>query len=265
MTQRLSIRGHDIAVTTLGDGPEPMVMIHCSLGNHRSLARLAKGFAETHRIRLIDMPGHGNSGPWDGEADIQGLVSDAAAEVALPGSHVFGHSFGATAALRMAVDHPARVSRLALYEPVYFTPIIGTPVYDAYLDRFAPFVSEMEAGRHLHAAEIFNGLWGGTPWDMLPALVRRDMAARIWFIMATERAFEGDVGRVFAPGRLEGLACDVTMMMGQQTEPVMPHVMEAIAARIAGARLIRFDAAGHMGPLTHSGLVAQAMARSPTS
>lgn len=45
----------------------------------------------------------------------------------------------------------------------------------------------------------------------------------------------------------------------------MPHVMEAIAARIAGARLIRFDAAGHMGPLTHSGLVAQAMARSPTS
>jgi len=263
--ERLSIRGHDLAVTTLGHGPLPMVMIHCSLGNHRSLARLAKAFSDTHRIRLIDMPGHGNSGPWDGEADIQGLVSEAAACVADPGSHVFGHSFGATAALRMAVDHPDLVTRLALYEPVYFTPIIGTPVYDAYLARFAPFVAEMEAGRHDRAAEIFNGMWGGTPWDVLPAFVRRDMAARIWFIMASERAFEGDVGRVFAPGRLDRLACDVTLMLGQRTEPVMPHVMEAIAARIAGARLIRFDEAGHMGPLTHPGLVAQAMARSPTS
>ena len=259
MTDHLTIRGHDIAVTTLGDGPLPMVMIHCSLGNHRSLARLAKAFANTHCIRLIDMPGHGNSGPWDGEADIQGLVSDAAAEVAEPGSHVFGHSFGATAALRMAVDHPELVSRLALYEPVYFTPIIGTPAYDAYLARFAPFVAEMEAGRHDSAAEIFNGMWGGTAWDVLPAFVRRDMAARIWFIMASERAFEGDVGGVFAPGRLERLICDVTLMLGHQTEPVMPHVMQAIHDRIPGSRLVRFEEVGHMGPLTHPGLVARTM------
>lgn len=242
-----------------------MVMIHCSLGNHRSLARLARSFAHTHRIRLIDMPGHGNSGPWDGEADIQGLVSEAAAHVAEPGSVVFGHSFGATAALRMAVDHPHLVARLALYEPVYFTPIIGSAEYDAYLARFAPFVAEMEAGRRDNAAERFNALWGAMPWDNLPAYVRRDMAARIWFIMASKRAFEGDVGRVFEPGRLDRLTCDVILMLGRQTEPVMPHVIDAIHARIPGSRIVRFEEAGHMGPLTHPGLVARALAQPATS
>ena len=61
MSDRRDIRGHRIAVTTMGQGPRPMVMVHCSLANHRSLARLARHFADTHTIRLIDMPGHVNS------------------------------------------------------------------------------------------------------------------------------------------------------------------------------------------------------------
>lgn len=261
MTGRLTIDGHDIAVSTLGDGPVPMVMIHCSLASHRSLARLAGVLADTHRIRLIDMPGHGNSGPWDGRADIQGLIAKAAAQVAEPGCHVFGHSFGGTAALRMALDHPGLVGRLSLYEPVCFTPVIGTPAYDAYLTRFAPFLAEMAAGRHDRAAEVFNGLWGGSSWKVLPAAVRRDMAARIWFIEASERAFAGDMGGVFAPGRIEALSCDVTLMLGRRTEPIMPHVIDALHARLPAARIVRLEEAGHMGPLTHPGRVARAMAQ----
>lgn len=264
-TEHLNIRGHDIAVTTVGDGAAPMIMIHCSLGNHRSLSRLAHHFSGTHRIRLIDMPGHGNSGPWDGVADIQALVSDAAAQVAEPGVVVFGHSFGATAALRLAVDHTGLVSRLALYEPVCFTPVVGTPAYGAYLDRFRPVSNAIEAGDMDAAAAVFNDLWGATPWADLPGFVRRDMAARIWFIRATERAFEGDLGRVFDPGRLDRLTSGVTLMLGRRTEPIMPHVMDALCRRLAGAVLVRIDGAGHMGPLTHPGRVAQAMDQSTSS
>jgi len=259
VTERITVQGHDIAVATLGQGPAPMVMIHCSLANHRSLARLARYFAQTHTIRLIDMPGHGNSGPWDGAGDVQGVVAEAAAMVAEPGAFVFGHSFGATAALRMAVDHPGRAGRLALYEPVYFTPIMQSPEYAAYLDRFRPFTQAMAAEDHTRAAELFNDQWGRDPWERIPGIARRDMAARIWFIMASERAFEGDIGQVFAPGRLDALACETLLMMGGKSEPIMPHVMDELARRVPNARLETFADLGHMGPVTDPEVIARAM------
>ena len=257
MSDKLDIDGHKIAVTTLGDGPRPMVMIHCSLANHRSLARLARHFANTHTVQLIDMPGHGDSGPWDGQADIQGLVATAAARVADPGSLVFGHSFGGAAALRFAVERPDLVSALALYEPVYFTPPIGTPEYNAYLTRFQPYVDAMAADDPPAAAEAFNRLWGLQPWDTLPAFVRRDMAARIWFILASERAFEGDVGGVFAPGRLEALTLPVAILHGDTSEPIIPPVANAIAARLANVQVHALDGIGHMGPITDPDRVAE--------
>ena len=240
----------------MGQGPRPMVMVHCSLANHRSLARLARHFADTHTIRLIDMPGHGNSGPWDGGADIQGLVADALAEVAEPGALVFGHSFGGAAALRYAVEHPGSLSALALYEPVYFTPIIGSPEYDAYLARFQPYVDAMAADEPAAAAAAFNALWGLRPWETLPAFVRRDMAARIWFSQASERAFEGDLGGVFAPGRLEALDVPVALIHGDRTEPIIPPVARAIAGRLRRATVSVLDGPGHMGPITDPARVA---------
>ena len=237
-----------------------MIMIH---GNHRSLSRLAHHFSGTHRM-LLDMPGHGNSGPWDGVADIQALVSDAAAQVAEPGVVVFGHSFGATAALRLAVDHTGLVSRLALYEPVCFTPVVGTPAYGAYLDRFSPVANGSRPVTWMRPRRL-QRLVGRNAVGRPPRFRAPGHGGAIWFIRATERAFEGDLGRVFDPGRLDRLTCGVTLMLGRRTEPIMPHVMDALCRRLTGAVLVRIDGAGHMGPLTHPGRVAQAMGQSTSS
>ena len=58
----------------------------------------------------MDMPGHGQSADWDGRHEYQTLVAQAAAACCDGPTHLIGHSFGATAALRLAVERPKLVN-----------------------------------------------------------------------------------------------------------------------------------------------------------
>ena len=133
-------------------------MIHCSLGRHEMLLPIAQGLAQ--RCTLFDLPGHGRSADWDGVTDCHSLVTDIAAGLAAPASHLIGHSFGATVALRLAVEHPDLVSRLTLIEPVFFSAAKDEPEYPAHLAGFAPYLAAMARGDRTAAARAFTDVWG---------------------------------------------------------------------------------------------------------
>ncbi|HEY4245017.1 MAG TPA: alpha/beta hydrolase [Kofleriaceae bacterium] len=110
----------DLHVQEIGSG-SPVVMLHGLLIGSLAAWYLtaAPALAASHRVVTFDLRGHGRSAvPPDGYGvasmarDLGGLV-DA---LDLPPVDLVGHSWGGLVALRFALDHPARVRRLAIVE-----------------------------------------------------------------------------------------------------------------------------------------------------
>ena len=87
---------------------------------------LAAALGDCVTLHAFDLPNHGKSGDWDGTGDMHDTASAMARtvldDVGDAPIDVIGHSFGATVALRLAVEMPARLRRAALFEPVFFAP-----------------------------------------------------------------------------------------------------------------------------------------------
>ena len=250
----LDVAGHDIHAVTVGAGA-PAVMLHCMLARHEALLPLAEAIGG--RVTLVDLPGHGRSGPWDGRTDYQHVVTEAAAACCDGPTHVIGHSFGATAALRLAVTRPDLVSRLTLCEPVYFAAAKGTPEHADHQHKFRPFITAMLAGEEERAAEVFNDLWGITRWADIPPGKRKRLAARIHLIVAGARAIEEDPDGITAPASLASVSCPVTLIRGALTEPIIGAIHAALAERLPNVADHVIDGAGHMVPVTHMPEVAE--------
>ncbi|PJI84616.1 pimeloyl-ACP methyl ester carboxylesterase [Yoonia maricola] len=238
---------------TVGAGA-PAVMVHCALSNHKALLPLAE--AVGGQVSLIDMPGHGRSDDWDGKRDYQTLVFEAAAACCDGPTHLIGHSFGATAALRLAIERPDLVNRLTLIEPVYFAAAKGTPAHAQHAKNFRPFVGAMLTGDEARAAEVFNSLWGATPWADIPARMQAKLAQRIHLIVAGAAPIEEDAAGITSAERLGALNIPVTLIRGADTQPVITEIHRVLVKRIPNATDHEIAEAAHMLPLTHSDEVA---------
>ena len=228
-------------------------MIHCMLGRHESLLGLA-GLLPDARATLFDLPGHGRSPDWDGVADYHALSTAMAADAAVPGSHVIGHSFGATVALRLAVERPDLVARLTLIEPVFFAAARGTPEHAAHARALVPFVAAMQAGDREAAARAFHGIWGAGAWDALKPRARDEAVARIALVAAGAPVIEHDAAGLLP--RLGAVTMPVTLISGAQSPPVIGAVHAALAQAMPQARRVVIAGAGHMVPVTHAVEVA---------
>jgi len=247
------ISGHHVHAVTVGAGA-PAVMIHCALSNHDSLLPLSKVLGE--QATLFDMPGHGRSDDWDGKHDYQTLVVDAAVACCDGPTHLIGHSFGATVALRLAVERPDLVNRLTLIEPVYFAAAKGTTEHARYAKAFRPFVGAMLAGEEARAAEIFNDLWGAVPWSGIPTRMQERLVRRIHLIVASGGAIEEDATGITSAERLGALDVPVTLIRGADTQPVIAAIHSALVSRIPNAIDHVIAGAAHMVAMTHVAEVA---------
>ena len=247
------ISGHALHSVTVGRGV-PAVMIHCALSRHDPLLPLATGIGG--QVTLFDMPGHGRSDDWDGKQDFQTLVVDAAAACCNGPVHLIGHSFGGTAALRLAVERPDLVNRLTLIEPVYFAAAKDTPEHAEHAKVFRPFVGAMLMGEEARAAQVFNDLWGSVPWEVIPARMQKQLTKRIHLIVAGGGAIEEDAIDITSAARLGALNIPVTLIRGGATQPVIKSIHDALVARIPNATDHVVADAAHMLPVTHMDHVA---------
>lgn len=245
--------GHHIHSVTVGSG-DPVVMIHCMLAHHRAMLPLAQALGG--RATLLDLPGHGRSDAWDGQTEYQSLTTEAARQSCDGPTHIIGHSFGATAALRLAVESPALVSRLTLIEPVFFAAAKDTPAFAAYRAAFRPFVAAMLAGDEARAAEIFSAQWSGIAWADLSPRQRAYQTDRIHLVVASGGAIEEDADTITSAQRLGALDMPVTLIRGAKTQPVIAAIHTALAARIPLAVDHVIADAGHMLAATHAAEVA---------
>ncbi|MEL7211716.1 MAG: alpha/beta hydrolase [Pseudomonadota bacterium] len=249
--------GLSVYAKTYGTEPDTL-FIHCSLAHQGAWAPLIAATG-LHGV-AFDLPGHGRSADWDGQTDYQAQTAEIALSFCEEPQHVVGHSFGATVALRLALDHPENVRSLTLIEPVFFAAARGTPAFEAHEAAFAPFVDAMERGNKAEAARLFTDIWGsGAPWDSLPDGQRRYITERIHLILAGAPAINDDNAGQLTPGRLEALEIPTLLIGADQSDQVTAAINAILQQRLPNAQSVQVKGTGHMGPISHPKLYAPAV------
>jgi haloacetate dehalogenase len=121
--RRIPVEGIEINARIGGAGP-PLLLIHGYPETHACWHRLAPRLAASFRVVLPDLPGYGDSGFLEpDEADRNYSKRNlAAVMVALMRAlgherfRLVGHDRGARVAYRLALDHRAKVEKLALFD-----------------------------------------------------------------------------------------------------------------------------------------------------
>ena len=245
-------------------GARPVLALHCSLAHSGAWSGLVDRLSGV-TVTALDQPGHGKAADWDGRDEIHGLTTRIAtqmAEMLGQGGPVdlIGHSFGATVALRMALERPALVRSLTLVEPVIFAAAQGDAAYPPFRAAHEAIAALLAAGDRLAAATLFHAAWGsGEPFADLPERQRSYILARIHHIGAQNPVLLDDAAGLLRPGGLEAVRAPVLMVEGADSPPIIDAVQRALCARLPRATRLIVPGAGHMVPITHPDAVARAV------
>ncbi len=151
--------GFPTHVVRMGRGVRRALLIHCTLGHSGTWHGVQAGLLEKLSMTGFDRPSHGKSAAWSGEGGARGLhdlTTRIAAALIDKRADVIGHSYGATVALRLALDHPAKVRSLTLVEPPLFSLAADTPAFAAHAAAMAAFDAALAAGEPREAARRFT-------------------------------------------------------------------------------------------------------------
>lgn len=247
-------------------GARPLLALHCSLAHSGAWSGLVEGLTGV-TVTALDQPGHGRAPDWDGVSDLHGLTTRISVEMAeslAAGApiDVIGHSFGATVALRIALERPDLVRSLVLVEP----PLFAAARADGDA-AFAPFKADhllvaeaMAEGRRIDAVALFHGLWGnGTGFAALPARQQQYMIDRIHFIVAQNPTLLDDTAGLLRYMGLESIGVPVLLVEGSSSPAIVGAVQTALARRLPQVTRLVVPGAGHMVPISHPDVVAQAV------
>lgn len=243
-----------------GQGSRRALALHCALAHSGAWTALTDVLSSQLDVTAMDLPGHGRSADWDGVRDYFDVSTEAAARYLdeVP-RDLIGHSFGATLALRLAIEYPARVRSLNLFEPVFFAAAkaAAPEAFETALADAPGFDAALQAGDSNLAARLFNRYWGdGTKWDTFSEKARRYMTDRIHLIPAQNPGLFNDRAGLLAPGQLERADMPVLLMHGEKSPSVVRLINRALTARLPDVHVAEIAGAGHMAPLTHPHLVA---------
>ena len=262
VTERIA--GFPTHVVRLGGGVRRVLFIHCSLGSVATWTRVQAPLLSKLAMTAFDRPSHGDSAMWTGDGGAAGLhtlTTTIAAGLIDGRADIVGHSFGATVALRLALDLPHRVRSLTLIEPTLFTLAKGTRAWGAHVEAMSGFDAALAAGDREAAARIFQAATSPeAPWDSLADRARDRLTRQIDRIGEERAVTEEDAPGLTAPGRLEDITQPVLLIEGSASPAIVNRVHDALAARVPQAQRVVVMGAGHMSPVTHPENVAAEIA-----
>jgi lipase len=219
------------------------------------------------QITAPDMIGHGKAADWDGQGDLHSLCTrdsiDVATALAQTGPiDIIGHSFGATIALRIALERPELLRSIVLIEPVLFAAARADemPEYKSYLRDHMAFDALLRQGQFDVAAHRFQSVWGdGRDFSQAPKSVQNYIIKRIPLIAAQSQALHNDTAGIMGYLRLEALGLPVLLIQGSDSPPIIGAIARSLAARLPNLRQMTIQGAQHMLPITHPKPTSQAI------
>lgn len=243
-------------VRLFGEG-SPALALHCSLAHGGAFAGLSAALPGW-QLTAPDLPGHGRSPLWPSKGDLHDEATRQAMELLRGFGRpvpIIGHSFGATVALRVALEAPDLVERLVLVEPVLFSAAraAGGPAFRNHLNDHLPFAEALRAGDMYRAAAEFQAIWGtGQAFDRLSESQQAYIADRIHLIEAQNSVLIDDNASLLDHGRLESLGLPVLLVEGALSPPIIGAIHDELARRLPQVSRAQVARAGHMLPITHA-------------
>ena len=100
-----------------GEAGRPLLLLHGWGGKCESWLPVIRDFQDTHRIYVVDFPGHGRSSepaePWSAD-EYADMISAFIDETGITGCDVIAHSHGGRVTLSLASRWPEKVGKLVL-------------------------------------------------------------------------------------------------------------------------------------------------------
>lgn len=247
--------GLTLAVRRLGAGPR-LLALHGGPGlDHHLLLPLATALAGRLEVWLVDLPGHGASGPAGAVSGLDDLVNPLGrwlAGLTPEPAVLLGHSMGAFLVrelLRWNRLHPGAAALVSPPSSVGRQPPgaggPSRPPRPAASPETASHASEQEGlrrgARQELVAHIRRETRGTAPVELLRAAAEVAIASP-WsygtLVADLHRAYARPV-RPFDPG------CPVLVVVGERDRTTPVAQAERVAEEIRGARLVRLAEVGH--------------------
>lgn len=149
----------------------PLVLLHGALEAGTAFGSLARAWAPSRQVILVDLQAHGRTADIDRTMRLETLADDVAALLAhlgVPQVDVLGYSMGGGAATRLAIQHPHLLRKLVVVS-FPFKSAGRHPEITAGLKQLGPAAAEGLRGSPPHQA--YTGL-APRPEDW-PQLVTR--------------------------------------------------------------------------------------------
>ncbi|WP_394841663.1 alpha/beta hydrolase [Pendulispora brunnea] len=247
-------------LVSAGSG-EPVLLLHSGGMSSRQWRRTIDALSPSFRVIAPDFLGCGENPLWPEDEpfhfkyDIQAverLIADLAGPV-----HLVGHSYGGFIALHVARRTPARIRSIAVYDPVAFG-VLYEPEDAEALEGFRrieenPALSDPAKGGGPEWMQAFIEFWNGPgSWKTLPAATQNAflrVGKKVYgevFTQMRDRTPAASYSTVTAPALL---------LHGEISPLASRRVVERIGAAMPKATVRTVAGAGHMGPITHSGVV----------
>ena len=164
--------------------------------------------------------------------------------------------------MRLALYHPESVTSVAVYEPVVFRLLFD------YHGRRRPASEIIELAKDMRrrlrfdnmpgAAARFVDYWGGLgAWRGLSVDQQTGLAKRIVTVAAHFVALANDAPRL---ADYRSLRAPVLVLAGSEMRAPIRRIGELLRFALPNAAFCTMAGMGHMGPITHSSVVAQRIA-----
>ena len=235
-------------------------MLHCSLAQGSAWKGVAARLPGGLHLTAPDIVGHGDGPDHDPARDLHDQCFGAVLpHLPAGGFDAIGHSFGATLALRLAIEMPDRVRSLTLIEPVLFAAARGAPSFETQLAIQLALEEAVAQGNNAAATRGFLDQWGtGGDFDDQPDAQRAYMVDRIDLIAASRPALFGDSAGLVP--RLGQVTAPTLLVSGENCQPVITDILDRMQVAIPDTTRSGIPGAGHMAPITHPEPVAAAIA-----
>lgn len=251
------VRGADLYYEVTGGAGDPAVLVHGSLADHTSWARVVPTLSQSLTVLEYDRRGFGRSTLGPKERPVETDAMDLAAlleTLDLLPVHVIAHSYSGPVALRLAAQRPELVRSVSIHEAPLFGLLADQPSTALegrlFLDGIGQIRALVLRGEPLAAArtvvEVFSPVPGA--WDRLPPSVRNEFAHRMdrW----VEEYSDPDSLRP-VPAELAELLLPVLLTTGGQSPPFLREIRSVLARQLPNVTELEIPGAGHAPHVTH--------------
>ncbi|MBQ2957985.1 MAG: alpha/beta hydrolase [Clostridia bacterium] len=228
-----------------GEAGRPLLLLHGWGGKCESFLPVTRDFQDTHRIYVVDFPGHGRSSeppePWSA-TEYAEMIARFIEQMDIAGCDVLGHSHGGRVTLALASSRPELVGRLIL------TGCAGLPPkYTAQQNSRSSRYQQLKKLIHSAPVRMIFGEKRIDRWQ--EALIQKYGSSDYKALTPSMRATFNKVLRQDMTGCLPKIKASTLLVWGEDDTATPLWMGQEMEKQIPDAGLVTLPGCGHFAYL----------------